>query len=70
MRARVIIVARLIGNWQTTASSQAFGVMADRQSKRQTVMIVTGAVSDWQYLPGTTDQSLKRQSAFNGGKHD
>jgi hypothetical protein len=22
-------------------------------------MVVTGAVSDWEYLPGTTDQSLK-----------
>jgi hypothetical protein len=38
--------------------------------KRQTVMVVTGAVSDWEYLQSTTDQSLKRQSAFNGGKHD
>jgi hypothetical protein len=32
------------------------------------VMIVTGAVRDWEYLL-TTDQSLERQSAFNGGKH-
>ena len=23
--------------------------------KRQTVMVVTGAVSDWEYLPGTTN---------------
>jgi hypothetical protein len=38
--------------------------------KRQTVMIVTGAVRDWEYLPLTTDQSLERQSDFNGGRHD
>ena len=38
--------------------------------KHQTVMIVTGATSDWEYIRGTTDRSLKRQSAFNGGKDD
>jgi hypothetical protein len=33
-------------------------------------MIVTGATSDWEYVPCTTDRSLKRQSAFNGGMID
>jgi hypothetical protein len=36
--------------------------------KHQTVMIVTGAASDWEYLSLATNQSLK--SAFSGGSHD
>jgi hypothetical protein len=35
--------------------------------KRQTVMIVTGVTSDWEYLWAET---IKRHSAFGGGKHD
>jgi hypothetical protein len=38
--------------------------------KRQTVMIVTCVASDRNYLEPTTNQYLKRQSAFSGGKHD
>ena len=38
--------------------------------KRQTVMVITGAASEWEYLPRMTDQSLKRQSTFDGGKDD
>jgi hypothetical protein len=45
-------------------------LIAGLLKKHQIVMIVTGATSDWEYFAGTTDQSLKRQSAFNGGKHD
>jgi hypothetical protein len=38
--------------------------------KHQTVMIVTGVASDWEYLRPMTNRSLKRQSAFSGGSHD
>jgi hypothetical protein len=36
--------------------------------KHQTVMIVTGVASDWEYPSLGTNQSLK--SAFSGGNRD
>jgi hypothetical protein len=36
--------------------------------KHQTVMIVTGVASNWEYSSPRTNQSLK--SAFSGGNHD
>jgi hypothetical protein len=36
--------------------------------KHQTVMIVTGVASNWEYFSLRTNQSLK--SAFSGGSHD
>jgi len=36
--------------------------------KHQTVMIITGVASDWEYLSPQANQSLK--SAFSGGNHD
>jgi hypothetical protein len=57
----------LIPNHSRAADFQA--ALAANQ-KRQTVMIVTGAASDWEYFSLGTNQSLKRQSTFSGGSHD
>jgi hypothetical protein len=44
-------------------------VIGQYQSKAPNCVMITAAASGWEYVMAATDQSLKRQCAFNGGKH-